>query len=81
MVFWNIASSKEKESRVSRHEESPPAEELGGQQVGQEERCRRSVTARDTTGRERNRERQCVRYHRPKEHEDSTSTRAAVKGS
>ena len=30
-----------------------------------------SITARDTTGRERYRFHQCVRYHQPKEHEES----------
>ena len=40
----------------------------------------KSATAGDTTGRDHYGERQSVRYHRPKEREDSASTRITVKG-
>ena len=40
-----------------------------------------SVTTRNTTGRKRYRECQCVRYHRSKERKDSATTRSAAKKS
>ena len=60
-------------------EEPPLGEELDGQPVGQEERCRAPLPE-TPSAESAAKECQRVRYHRPKGREDSASPRTTAKG-
>ena len=61
-------------------EESPARRRARGTTIRSGVALLKSATARDTTDRERYGERQCVRYHRPKEGEKSASRATADGG-